>query len=125
MTVTPVGWRIYYGDGTTFTSKQGTPADAPNSGVQVVKVFYAETYRCWHGHKWDGHWETHNYQKVLHGALQLIDYYWPQADGDWDAGLATAIPIAFSGTPKQGSLISADAFRNMANAAHQEETWSA
>ena len=29
-------WRIYYGDGSVFTSEDGTPWDAPRTNVQVI-----------------------------------------------------------------------------------------
>lgn len=29
-------WRIYYEDGSTFSSEQGSPFDAPRTGVQVI-----------------------------------------------------------------------------------------
>lgn len=29
-------WRIYYGDGTVFSSKDGSPWDAPRQNVQVI-----------------------------------------------------------------------------------------
>jgi hypothetical protein len=31
-----VRWRIYYGDGSTFDSGQGEPADAPSLNVQAI-----------------------------------------------------------------------------------------
>ena len=29
-------WRIYYGDGSTFSDEDGSPFDAPRTGVQVI-----------------------------------------------------------------------------------------
>ncbi|MDQ3730312.1 MAG: hypothetical protein M3355_12075 [Actinomycetota bacterium] len=29
-------WRVYYGDGSTFSSEDGEPKDAPKRGVQLV-----------------------------------------------------------------------------------------
>lgn len=31
-----LAWRIYYDDGATFDSSQGTPQEAPGLGVQVI-----------------------------------------------------------------------------------------
>lgn len=31
-----IDWRIYYGDGSTFDSSMGAPADAPGLDVQIV-----------------------------------------------------------------------------------------
>ena len=32
----PTSWKIYYGDGTTFSSEEGTPEAAPLEGVQAI-----------------------------------------------------------------------------------------
>jgi hypothetical protein len=29
-------WRVYYDDGSCFTSQEGTPFDAPRRGVQII-----------------------------------------------------------------------------------------
>lgn len=31
-------WRIYYGDGSTFTDQDGAPWEAPRTNVQVIKT---------------------------------------------------------------------------------------
>jgi hypothetical protein len=33
-----MGWKIYYGDGSTFSSDDGTPYDAPKQDVQVIAI---------------------------------------------------------------------------------------
>lgn len=35
-----IGWKIWYGNGTTFSSRQGTWERAPDQDVQVVMVYY-------------------------------------------------------------------------------------
>lgn len=35
-----IGWKIYYSDGTTFSSKDGKPKDAPKTDIQIITVFY-------------------------------------------------------------------------------------
>jgi hypothetical protein len=45
-----VGWRLYYSDGSTFTSADGSWADAPASDVQILVVFHGDGYRTFsHG----------------------------------------------------------------------------
>jgi len=122
--MTPVGWRIYYADGSTWSSLTGPWADAPSHEVQIVKVFYAETYRCWHGdpprrHGGAGQWHTHNYVSLQHGADRLVDYYWQGIDGKLGAGGIDEIPPAAS--IKQGSYT--PNFQAIMNSASQEESW--
>lgn len=54
-------WRIYYGDGSTFSADDGPPGDAPKRGVQLVAQFgmpdeadgvgfiYGHDFYCWTG----------------------------------------------------------------------------
>lgn len=115
----PLGWRIYYADGSTFSSLDGAWAAAPAHGVQVVTTFYADTYRCWHGPPdYAGEWVTHHYRNVLHGALQAIDYYW--LDGEQPVGgPADAIPLGT--VPKVGTWT--PDFPAILNRAVAEEAW--
>jgi len=122
--MTPVGWRIYYADGSTWSSKDGPWAAAPNHEVQVVKVFYLETYQCWHGDPprkpgGVGQWHTHNYVSLQHGADRLVDYYWQEVGGKLGSGGVDEIP--FGASIKQGSYT--PSFQNIMNAASQEESW--
>lgn len=59
-------WKIYYGDGSTFSSDQGTPLDAPAWNIQIILE------------------ATHK-----EGVVRLSgkDYYWFDQDlGQWCAG---------------------------------------
>lgn len=38
-------WKIYYGDGSTFSSEQGSPEDAPGYDVQAIVYYHAEVGR--------------------------------------------------------------------------------
>ena len=40
-----LGWRIYYDNGTTFSSVDGTWNEAPGDGVQVVVEYYDDESR--------------------------------------------------------------------------------
>jgi hypothetical protein len=40
-----VGWRLWYGDGTTFDSGQGSWDQAPAQNVQVLEYLHEPPYR--------------------------------------------------------------------------------
>lgn len=40
MSETLKGWKIWYGDGSTFTSRHGTWADAPIQDIQIVMLYF-------------------------------------------------------------------------------------
>lgn len=45
-------WRIYYGDGSTFTDRDGSAYDAPPSNAQVLAVEDSQAptgFALWHG----------------------------------------------------------------------------
>ena len=44
MSVLRIKWRIYYSDGSTYSDEDGTPADAPGSGV-ICAACYDEDNR--------------------------------------------------------------------------------
>lgn len=56
-------WKIYYGDGHTFSDEDGSPKDASPLGVQVIVQSDDEVGR-----------------RILHG----YDYYW--YEGEWFGG---------------------------------------
>lgn len=58
-----IDWRIYYDDGSTFSSEDGSPEDAPAFGAVVI-VFPDEEVGRVIMHGWD--W-----------------YYWVPEDGTW------------------------------------------
>jgi hypothetical protein len=41
-------WRIYYADGSTFTSKDGTWSQAPPFGVQCVVYYHVDDLKTLH-----------------------------------------------------------------------------
>jgi hypothetical protein len=56
-----IRWRLYYGDGTTFSDEDGTPAFAPTTNVMCC---------AWY--------DDDNRRRLAHAA----DYYWYE-DGRW------------------------------------------
>lgn len=59
-----IQWRIYYADGSTFDSHNGTPFDAPGRGVLCIAYRHVDLGR-----------------RVIH----RNDYYW-WCDGQWVGG---------------------------------------
>ena len=68
-----VDWIIYYGDGTTFSSDDGAPGDAPRQNVQVVAIndirvgralLWDRDYYCWHAEA--NTWMPHDRQGLEH-----------------------------------------------------------
>jgi hypothetical protein len=66
-----IEWIVYYSDGSSFTSADGSPSDAPRRGVQCVAVrddtcgkliWHSSDFYCWQG-EW-----------VNHSLLGLLDY---------------------------------------------------
>lgn len=58
-------WAVYYDDGSSFTSDDGPPEEAPRDGVQVVAIadidagkqlWHSSDYYCWQ----DGEWVPRN-----------------------------------------------------------------
>lgn len=79
MALTPIGWRIWFGDGSVRDSRQATWEGVPSNDVQMVTVYFAETYQRSVQDGWteDGRpinqrMVTENYCEQLHGQ----DYYW-------------------------------------------------
>jgi hypothetical protein len=67
-----VAWIVHYDDGTSFTSTDGDPWEAPRDGVQVVQVAHEYTGRLiWHSFDYycwqEGEW-------VPRGLIGLHDY---------------------------------------------------
>jgi len=62
-------WKIWYGDGSV---KAGHSFDdwvkMPSKDVQVLAVFYRDTYRIFH----EPNWDVEHYRTLLHST----DYYW-------------------------------------------------
>src|SRR5438046_10595703 len=65
---TAIGWKLYYGTGAVVSSQDDAWAVAPSDNVQLLIVFYAETYAI---HR-DDAWHEENYVDRYHG----YDYFW-------------------------------------------------
>jgi len=71
-------WVIWYGDGSSFSSEDGEPWEAPRVGVQCIAVAHIscgnyilseQDFYCWHE---DGGWIPHD-QMGMHQYLQDKD----------------------------------------------------
>jgi hypothetical protein len=87
-------WRIYYGDGTTFSSEDGEPVDAPGYGVQCIVQP-----------------EKNRGRSVMQG----WDWYYYNADGRWwgcneNALLLRHVFRKSSVAPSAGETISEEEF---------------
>jgi len=88
-----VDWRIYYGDGSTFSSEDGAPDDAPALDIQAIAV--AQEYERGY---------------VVKG----FDYYWYE-DGEWYGGEIFGLfdYLIRSGKAKFARTIPTETFRKV------------
>ena len=84
MSLTPIAWKIYYGDGAIRTSLDSWET-CEGDDVQCVIVYFAETYQTYVSA--DQTFRTENYREILHGK----DYYWFDADSDQFLGQGKTI----------------------------------
>lgn len=102
------GWRLYYGDGTTFDSTQGSWEDAPATNVQVLSVYYEETYRIFD----QSRWQIRPRRSLYH----TYDYFF-KAPGDV-FGCTQAPNIPADASVKLGLLINDRTFQDIYNRAN-------
>jgi len=93
-----IDWKIYYADGSTFDSLQGSPQDAPSIGVICLKHFtldnkwellaYRDYYiydRQWWGGDSAGFW-----QYMFKTGLKIVKFGTSTTDFEFERILATA-----------------------------------
>ena len=82
-------WRVYYGDGTTYSSQDGEPEDAPPGNVMCV-VWYDEDNRRKIAHNayayvWDGFWygadDAGYWQYMLEPGVKIVKFGRMNKDG--------------------------------------------
>lgn len=108
-----LGFKIYYADGTTFSSKQGSWEDAPSEGVQFVSVYF------------DHLREPGKNIRLIHSGG---DYYWREETGNNPVFRMVyagdpSIPTPREGILKLGKLISGEAWQNMLGRVDADENW--
>lgn len=113
-TLTPSHVRVWYGDGTIETFRANQPTkwrQSKSDDVQVVIVYYAETYQSWN--HYTQAWRTLPYRRIYDSS----DYYWIGADGLY-SGNAGEIPQSLpNGSVKSGKLIDDTTWWTLYNAA--------
>lgn len=112
--MTVIGWRIYYPN-SVVSSLDVSWREAATEDVQVVVVFYSETYERWVGDER----RVENYREVLHGE----DYYWIEGREPRTGSAADAEARADDGTVKVGRALDDDAFQAVYNAALADRVW--
>jgi len=141
-------YKVYYGDGTVRRVVEGDFLaqwqKLPSKGVQVVIVYFDQTYNSWHGtaavHTYErkcdadmvypkrdrkraGHCAIIPYRHLFHGAHGNGDFYWFDGHDFGAGGQTTDIPLNLpSGAVKTGSLLPFAAFRKILQAAQGDET---
>jgi hypothetical protein len=86
-------WRIYYADGSTFDSTQGTFAEAPPFGVQCVVYYHDPPYKTLSGPDGDGVFWFHGEEGNLAGLKMGM---WQDSEG-----LHRIMKMATESTPPQ------------------------
>lgn len=122
MTTTYQSFRIWYGDGGIIAGT--TDADwalAPAANVQVVSIYFTETYNIWRQDRYDSNGRTINQRRELDHYRRLFhssDYYWFVAARGWGAGQALDVPDGLPiGALKTGGLVRDDLWWSIYNAA--------
>ena len=126
MARSPVGLRVWYGDGTVLSERGGLDALAaaweawPGADVQYVAVFYDETYRIWRQDGYDeGGRPINRRQETEHyvDAYSGHDYYWYDPVGRVFGSADRVADVPESAAVKRGSLIEPAAWRVLASRA--------
>jgi|SRR5215831_1408225 len=86
----------------------------PDVGIQVLIIYYAETFPIWVG----DHQETWNYKKVLQG----FDYYWRTPDGEYGCSSAEDIPEG-AAVKRTGEQLTDAGWLALYNRALNDEVW--
>lgn len=101
-----IHWKIYYGDDTVYTSNDGTWEEAPDTGVQVVMLYFDED-----------HSEDKPYREIIQGG----DFYCK--DGDSIFSEITALDGNIqSGSIKTGTNIDLSLYESIVATSFNNET---
>jgi len=120
-------WIIFYDDGSSFSSDDGGPGDAPREGVQIIaqadqgcglRWVHSRDFYCWHNDDWAGCWIGHNApgvrryrywsEKGQESGVVLTGYELPPESWYRIAGLAHAdprLPVKTAGHPLDEPLL--------------------
>ena len=122
--MTPIGFKIYYSASTVIGSLPTDWTLAPGTDVQVIVVYFAETYQIWkcewdgQGQQVNGRWETENYVEQFHSS----DYYWLDPTTQ-TYGQGTANEVPQGAISKRGSAISNADWWVVYNTVMEDRKW--
>lgn len=123
MAMTPLGWKIYYGDGTIRTSRQSTWEGAPSTNVQFVAIIYAETYQrsVQDGYDEQGNpinqrWITEHYLDTF----KEFDYYWFDPATLTGGGSNLSADVPAGALVKRGRSMTETTWRNLLAQAEED-----
>src|SRR5438034_7940270 len=111
---TAIGWKLYYGTGAVVSSQDCAWVVAPSGNVQLLIVFYAETYP--HRPDGDGPEEMYNFVDRYHG----YDYFWKLGE---TFGSSQAQDVPEGAEVKLGRELPQDEWRAIYNRALQDVKW--
>jgi hypothetical protein len=110
--MTVIGFKAYMSGGQVMQANDWE--QLPDVGIQVLVVYYAETFPIWQA----DHEEKWNYKDVLQG----FDYYWRAPDGKYGCTAATDIPEG-AAVKRTGLQLADDAWMALYNRALNDEVW--
>lgn len=114
-----IGWKIYYNDGSIFTSKEGAWNTAKSTDIVLVVLFQEQTYPIYI----NGRLEIQNYRVLLDEGR----YFWRQVIGGVETfGQCESTDISIPVNPKAGEIKTWNARGNIAsiyNTAYLDTKW--
>jgi len=115
--MTVAGFKAYLSDGSIMRTIEW--AELPDTGIQIITVYYAETFPI---HVDRGELgqiiETWNYKEILQG----FDYYW-YFNGEYKCTHAADIPDGAIMIKRTGKQLDNDAWLALYNRALNDEVW--
>jgi len=117
--MTIAGFKAILTDGSIMRATEW--AELPDTGIQIITVYYAETYPIHIVRGGRDRVETWNYKEVLQG----FDYYWQLVDQFGERyGCNHAADIPDGATVKRtGEQLDDETFLALYNRANNDEVW--
>lgn len=114
-----IGWKIYYNDGSVFSSKDGSWNSANSNNIVLVVLFYTQTYQTYIS----GVMETHNYRILLDEGR----YFWRQIQNSIETfGQCEADDASMPINPNSGEVKTwngGNNFVSIYNTAYLDNVW--
>jgi len=114
--MTIAGFKAILSDGSIMRTVEWT--ELPDTGLQIITVYYAETFPI-HTRRGDrDQVETWNYKNILQG----FDYYWHLA-GEYRCSDAADIPDGATMVKRTGPQLDNETWLALYNRALNDEVW--